>query len=193
MIAYSFIKVLHIITAILMAWPFYALVIVNQRARLGPPLGDRVDIYMETIIKNRVVPCYIFQATALTSGLGMILLSAQGFNVFLNNLILAAKFTLLLIISVILSYVHFRLQPQIDGLFHELAAAPSQDIAARIGQLRLRRKKAASVCLFNVLTISMLGVQAWKAFPWWGTVLLLVLIAAFTWRAYKQVPSYGWI
>ena len=47
MIAYSFIKVLHIITAILMAWPFYALVIVNQRARLGPPLGDRVDMYTD--------------------------------------------------------------------------------------------------------------------------------------------------
>ncbi|MBI4928571.1 MAG: hypothetical protein HY835_12450 [Anaerolineae bacterium] len=148
---------------------------------------------METIIKNRVVPCYIFQATALASGFVMILLSAQGFIAFFNNPILAAKFTLLLIISAILSYVHFKLQPQIDGLFHELAAAPSQDIAARIGQLRLQRKKAASVCLFNVLTISMLGVQAWKPFSGWVTVLLLVLIAAFTWRVYKQPPSYGWI
>ena len=193
MIAYSFIKVLHIITAILMTWPFYALVIVNQRARLGPPLGDRVDMYMETIIKNRVVPCYIFQATALASGLAMIFLSGQGLEVLVYNPVLGAKIALLLIISSVLSYVHFWLQPQIDGFFHGLAATPSQDIAARIGRLRLQRKKAASFCLFNVLTISMLGVQAWKPFPGWVTVLLLVLIAAFTWRAYKQLPSYGWI
>jgi len=33
------VKVLHILSAILMAWPFYVLVAVNNRARMGPPLG----------------------------------------------------------------------------------------------------------------------------------------------------------
>lgn len=80
MIAYSLIKIVHVFTAILMAWPFYALVIVNQRARLGSPLGDRVDLYMETIIRNRAVACYIFQLTALISGLAMVFLSGQGLN-----------------------------------------------------------------------------------------------------------------
>ncbi|MCK4976256.1 MAG: hypothetical protein KAS36_04960, partial [Anaerolineales bacterium] len=56
----SFLRVVHIITAILMAWPFYALVAVNQRVRLGPPLGDRADIYMENIVKNRTIPCFVF-------------------------------------------------------------------------------------------------------------------------------------
>ncbi|NIN93994.1 MAG: hypothetical protein GTO49_03180, partial [Anaerolineae bacterium] len=47
----SILRVIHIVTAILMAWPVYALVAVNQRVRLGPPTGDRTDIFMENIIK----------------------------------------------------------------------------------------------------------------------------------------------
>ena len=48
----SILKVIHILTAILMAWPFYALVAVNQRIRLGPPLGDRADTYMDSTEKR---------------------------------------------------------------------------------------------------------------------------------------------
>ena len=54
--AISSLRVVHILTAILMAWPFYALVAVNQRARLGPPLGDRVDTFLENTVKNRTIP-----------------------------------------------------------------------------------------------------------------------------------------
>ncbi len=35
----SILRVVHILTAILMAWPAYALVAVNQRGRLGPVLA----------------------------------------------------------------------------------------------------------------------------------------------------------
>lgn len=49
----NIVHLLHVVNALLMAWPFYALVAVNQRGRLGPPVGDRVDVYMENIIKNR--------------------------------------------------------------------------------------------------------------------------------------------
>jgi hypothetical protein len=186
-------KIIHILNAILMAWPFYALVIVNQRARLGPPLGDRVDVYMETIIRNRAIPCFVFQVTALFSGLAMVFLSGQGLEALAIFPALGVKFGLLLLISSILSYVHFRLQPQIDALFGQAGVPVSPEAAKRIGWLRLQRKRLASVCLFFVLTISMFGVQAWRPFPWWLTMLLLVLIAAFTWRAYKQGPSFGWV
>lgn len=187
------IKVTHIITAILMAWPFYALVIVNQRARLGPPLGDRVDTYMETIIKNRTIPCYVFQATALFSGLALVFLSGQGLESLVIFPALGVKFGLLLVIASNLSFVHFRLQPQIDDLFDQAGVPVPPEAAKRIGRLRLQRKRLASICFFAVLTNSMLGVQAWRSFPWWLTMLPLGLIAAFAWRAYKQVLSYGWI
>src|SRR3989304_2164797 len=170
-----FIKILHIVTAILRAWPFYALVAVNQRGRLGPPLGDRVDILLENTIKNRTLPCFIFQATVMVSGLGALL----------SNPALGLKCLLLLFISGLLAYVHLRLQPAIDRLF--AANSPiSKEIAGQIQILRLRRKRLSSICMFSVLTMAMLGVQVYTPLPLWFTLVLLGLIAAFTWRAYSS-------
>ena len=84
--------VVHIVTAILMAWPFYALVAVNQRVRLGPPLGDRVDTYMENIIKNRTIPCFVFQATVLVTGLALVLLRGLGLEALIRLPALGLKF-----------------------------------------------------------------------------------------------------
>jgi hypothetical protein len=188
----AILRVLHIISAILMAWPFYALVAVNQRVGLGPPLGDRTDTYMENIIKNRTVPCFVFQATALVTGLGLLLVSGLGLSVLVTNLALGLKFLLLLLIAGLLAYVHFSLQPQIDTLFAQAGNPGSAAAASRIGPLRLRRKRVASICMFVVLTVSMLGVQVWTPFPLWLTVLLVIAIALFTWRAYQSVTPYGW-
>ena len=186
-------KVTHIINAILLAWPFYALVIVNQRARLGPPLGDRTDTYMENIIKNRTIPCFVFQATALITGLALVLLQGFGLDVFVTNPVLAVKFLLLLLIIGLLTYVHISLQPCIDGLFAQAGSPVPTDVASHIGALRIRRKRIASICMFVVLTVSMLGVQVWAAFPLWVTVTLVLAISVFTWRAYKSVTPYGWV
>lgn len=188
----SILKVIHIFSAILMAWPFYALVAVNQRVALGQPLGDRADTYMENIIKNRTVPCFIFQATALLSGLALVFLRGLGLAVLLTNAMLGLKFLLLLLIAGLLSYVHFSLQPQIDGLFASAGNLIAPELGAQIGALRLRRKRIASICMFVVLTLAMFGVQVWSPFPLWLTAVLLLAIAVFTWRAYQSVTPYGW-
>ncbi len=190
----SILKVTHIVTAILMAWPAYALVAVNQRGRLGPPLGDRADVYLENVVKSRVVPCYIFQLTALVTGVWLVLAAGLGLGALITNWVLAAKFILLVVIVGLLSVVNFRLQPQIDTLFAKAQGGKIADAdAAQIRALRTRRKQLASVCMFCVLTISMLGVQAFAAFPFWLTGVLVVLIAAFTWRAYNSLTPYGWV
>ena len=190
----SVLRVIHILNAILMAWPFYALVTVNQRARLGPPLGDRTDTYMENIIKNRTIPCFVFQGTALVSGLALVLLRGLGLDALVTNPILGLKFLLLLVPAVLLTNVHISLQPQIDALFAKAGGNPvPQELAHQIGALRLRRKRSASVCMFVVLTAAMLGVQVYVAFPLWLTVVLVVGIAAFTRRAYTSVTPYGWV
>jgi len=187
-------RVIHIINAILMAWPFYALVAVNQRVRLGPPLGDRTDTYMENIIRNRTLPCFIFQATALVTGMALVLLRGMGLDALVTNVALGVKLLLLLLIAGLLTYVHTSLQPRIDTLFAQAASNPvPQEIAQQIGPLRLRRKRIASVCMFVVLTLAMLGVQVWKPFPLWLTAVLVIAIALFTWRAYKSVTPYGWV
>ena len=69
----------------------------------------------------------------------------------------------------------------------------SADLAPRIGALRLRRKRLASICMFVVLAVSMLGVQVWAPFPLWLTILLVIALALFTWRAYNSVTPYGWV
>lgn len=186
-------RVVHIVNAILMAWPFYALVAVNQRGRLGLPLGDRADVYMENTLKNRIVPCFVFQGTALASGVALVLLRGHGLDALVSNPALGAKFLLLLLIGGLLSYVHFGLQPRIDALFAAASSPVPREVAARIGVMRLRRKRMASLCLFSVLTTAMLGVQVWAAFELWLTGLLLLAIALFTWRAYKTVTPWGWV
>jgi hypothetical protein len=186
------VRVIHIITAVLMAWPFYALVAVNQRVRLGPPLGDRTDTYMENIIKNRTIPCFVFQATALASGLTLILLRGQGLRAFIDNPVLGTKFVLLLVIGGLLSYVHLNLQPRIDTLFSQVGDTVQTDVAGQIGDLRTRRKRIASICMFAVLVSVMLGLQVWAPFSIWHTALAVAAIALFTWRAYTSETKYGW-
>ena len=189
----NILRVIHILSAILMAWPFYALVAVNQRVRLGPPLGDRTDTYMENIIKNRTIPCFVFQATVAVSGLALVLLRGMGLGTLVTIPVLGLKFLLLLLIGGLLAYVHLRMQPQVDALFAQAGNPVAADLAPRIGELRLMRKRMASVCMFVVLTVSMLGVQVWTPFPLWLTMLLIVAIALFTWRAYSSVTPYGWV
>ena len=189
----SIMKVVHIINAILMGWPFYALVVVNQRVKLGPPLGDRADIFLENIIKNRTLPCYVFQATALITGFALVFLRGLDLSAFVTNPVLGAKLLLLLFIAGLLSYVHFSIQPRINGLFENAGTPIPEKTANEIGKLRMRRKQMASVCLFVVLTLAMLGVQVWASFPLWVTALFVVAIAAFTRRAYKTITPYGWL
>ncbi len=186
-------RVIHIITAILMAWPFYALVAVNQRVRLGPPLGDRADIYVENMVKNRTIPCFVFQATVLASGLTLIVLRGQSLRLLVTNPILGLKFLLLVLIAGMLAYVHVNLQPRIDALFANAETPIVGDLASEIGSLRARRKRFASVCMFVVLTSAMLGMQVWMPFPLWLTVVLVIAIGLFTWRAYSSEIPYGWV
>lgn len=188
----SALTVIHVVTAILMVWPFYALVIVNQRTVLGPPLGDRADTYLENIIKNRTNPCLVFQATALITGLALVLLNGMGWESFVTVPALGLKLLLLVVIAGLLLYVRVRMQPRIDALFAQAGSPIPVEVGAQIGRLRLRRKRFAAVCMFIVLTISILGVQVRAPFPWWLTIVLVVATGAFTWRAYKTVTPYGW-
>ncbi|MFQ6616703.1 MAG: hypothetical protein ACE5HZ_08090 [Fidelibacterota bacterium] len=186
-------RVVHIINAILMAWPFYALVSVNQRARLGPPLGDRADTFIENIIKNRTIPCFVFQGTALATGLALVLLRGEGLQPLLASAALLAKFVMLLLIAGLLSYVHVSVQPRIDALFAKGGSPVEKEVASQIGTLRSRRKGIAAVCLLVVLTSAMLGVQGWVPFPGWLTAVMMFAIVLFTWRAYTSVTPYGWM
>lgn len=186
-------RVGHILAAIMMAWPAYALVAVNQRALLGPPLGDRADLYLEQTVKSRVIPCYVFQATVFISGLALVWVRGLGLDPLFTSPVLGLKFLLLLLVAVFLSVVNFRIQPQIDALFGQHGGDMVGDPdATRIRSLRTLRKRMASLCLFCVLTAAMLGAQVTIAVSPWLSLGLVVLIALFTWRSYASATPWGW-
>lgn len=192
----GFLHVLHIVAAMLMAWPYYALAAVNQRVGLGPPLGDRTDRYLENILKNRTTACFVFQFTILIGGFLMMWarVRADEFtaNDFASNWVIIAKVAILLLMMAMLAWVRFVVQPEIDRLFGEYSDL-GDEAKARIGALRLRRKRMSAGCMLAAFTAAMLGVQTYARFPAWLTVLLLALIAIWAFRSYRSETAFGWV
>lgn len=193
-IAINVLRVVHVVTALLMSWPFHALVVVNERGRLGPPVGDRADHYMENIIKSQTIRCFVFQLTVLLSGGALLVLRKIGLGTIFTNWVVGAKFFVLLAIMAMLSYVHFTLQPRIDEILGRagLGTLPA-DQSAEFSALRGRRKRMASICLFGVLVEVMLGLQVFGRFNPILTVALLALIVVYVWRVYRGPLRFGWI
>jgi len=189
---YDMLKFLHIITVVFMAAPLYNLVVVNERLRFGKA-HVQVDQYFEAIIRGNSARCYVFQVTALVTGVWLVV-QAGPLSVLISNRMLLAKLVLLLALTALLSIVHFTIQPRIDRL---LAQASGDTIpaavAAQIAPWRLRRKRLASVCLFLVITTVLLGLQVFRPFAVWMTVLLLILAGLFAWRVYRTPIRYGWM
>lgn len=189
---FDLVKFLHVLTVVFMAAPLYNLIVVNERARFGKaPL--QVDQYFENLIRGNAIRCYIFQLTALVTG--VLLTGLQGpWTLLFTNGVLLAKLLLLLVLTGLLSVVHFSLQPRIDGLLAQAEGdAIPQAIAAQMGPLRLKRKRLAATCLFLVVTTVLLGVQVFSRFAAWLTFVLVVLAALFAWRVYRSRIPYGWM
>lgn len=189
---YDLLKFLHILAVVFMAAPLYNLVVVNERVRFGKA-HIQVDRYFENLIRGNAARCYVFQATALVTGVLLVGLRGSWFSL-VTNWVLLAKLIILLILSALLSVVTFSLQPRIDGLLAQVASESiPQDIAAQIGPIRLRRKRLAATCLFLVISTVLLGLQVSSPFGAPLTALLLLLAAVFSWRVYSTPIPYGWL
>ena len=189
---HDLVKAFHVVAVVFMAAPLYNLIVVNERVRFGKaPL--EVDQYFESIIRGNSTRCYIFQLTALVSGVLLATLNGSVMSLITNQVLLI-KLLLLLALMGLLSVVHFSLQPQIDSLLAQATdGAISQPLAVQIAPLRLRRKRLASVCLFLVMTTVVLGLQVYSRFVAPTTILLLTLAAVFAWRVYRTPVPYGWL
>lgn len=190
--AYDAVKFLHILTVVFMAAPLYNLVVVNERLRFGKA-PYAVDRYFENLIKTNAARCFVFQVTAFISGILLILLAGLPLTTLLTNSVLLAKFLLLATLTVLLSYVHFGIQPRIEALLAQVQGPEiPPDIGAKISPWRARRKKLAGFCLFFVITLVLLGLQVYAGFDLRLTALFVVLAALFSWRVYKTNIPYGW-
>lgn len=184
---------IHVASALFMAAPLYMLIIVNERARLGAPLGLPHDAYLENIIRQQPIRCYAYLAVLAATGVALAV-SPAGVDGLLVPSVLV-KLAVTAVIFGILSYVHFGLQPRIDAQLATLVpGAPPSDEAKRVlPALRARRKRLAATCFFLVLVAAVFGVRLLVALSPLATAVVLVVALALAWRAYRTGVRFGYV
>lgn len=191
----AFLLVVHLLSTMLMAAPFYMLVIVNERGRTGMPLGYYTDRFMENIIGKNAVRCFIFQGTMAASGLGLVYYLYRDFMPLVTDPALIVKWVALVTLVSMLSYIHFSLQPRIEALMEQVRPDEPvpEGVAPQIGALRLRRKRFSAVCLFLVLTALIMGLRATFFYNYYLAIGLIAVAAIYSWRVYKNPVRMGWV
>ena len=191
---YEFLRFLHIMSFVFMAFPLFNLIVVNERAMMGSEFVYGIDRYMENIIRRGALRCYVFQTTVLVSGILLLIFGDLGIESLWRNWVVLVKTLLLFLLMGLLSYVHFGLQPKIETLMAQVdsdAPAP-ENISADLKPYRVRRKQLATFCLFTVITIIILGLQVYSTFSSLLTIGLIVLAALFAWRVNRSGVKIGW-
>jgi hypothetical protein len=190
---YSIVKFVHVLSVVFMAAPLYNLIVVHERRRIGKA-PFVVDRFFENVIKGAAIRCYAYQMTALLTGILLIPLAGFAWSDLVGNPILLAKLLLLLLLTALLSVVHLRIQPAIES---RLATVQGNEIpegiARQIAPLRLRRTRLATICLFIVITIVLLGLQVVTRFGVLATSILILVAALFSWRVYRTSVRFGWV
>jgi uncharacterized membrane protein len=185
---YQLLKFFHILAVVFMAAPLYNLIVVNERVRFGKA-HLQVDQYFENIIRGNAARCYVFQLTALVTGVLLVGLGGSWLALF-TNWVLLAKLVLLLLLMGLLSVVTFSIQPGIVGCCRGRGDAIPQPLAARIAP-STPAQRLASVCLFLVIATVLLRTAGILAPGDRPTLILLVLAALFAWRVYRTDPGAG--
>ncbi len=192
---YDLLKFLHVMSFVFMTVPLFNLIVVNERALLGAKFNYSADRYMENIIGHGASRCFVFQSTVLLTGLLLLIFGPLGIEALWLNWVIAAKIVLLFVLTGMLSYIHFKVQPKIEQLME--AVGPNtevpEDFAAKLKPYRALRKRMATFCLFLIITIIILGLQTYATFSPFLTAALIALAALFARRANKTLIRFGWI
>jgi hypothetical protein len=185
----------HVMGFVFMSTPLFNLIVVNERALLGPSFNYFADRYMENIIRHGAVRCYVFQCTVLISGVFLLILGPLGFEALWTNWVVLVKTLILFTMMGLLSYVHFNLQPRIDSLVSQIGPedAIPDGFAAQLKPYRVKRKRLATFCLFLVITAIILGLQVYAAFNSILTIVLVGMGALFALKANRTLIRFGLI
>jgi hypothetical protein len=192
---YNLVRFLHFMSFVFMSVPLFNLIVVNERALLGVSFNYYADRYMENIIKHGAYRCYVFQSTVLITGLLLLLIGPLGIEALWMNPIILVKTVILFVLMGMLSYVHFKLQPKIESHLSGLDADSKipDDLVSQLKPYRVRRKKMATLCLFLVITVIILGLQIFDAFSLSLNLVLFVLAGLFSLKVNKTLIQFGWI
>ncbi len=185
----------HVMSFVFMSIPLFNLIVVNERAALNLSFNYHVDRYMENILGRGALRCFVFQSSVLISGLLLLHFGPLGFETLWTSWIIVAKVVLLFVLTCLLSYVHLSLQPSIEALMNTLTpeTKPSEDFLSRLKPLRAKRKKLATICLFVVITLIILGLQVYETYDPLLTVALIILAGLFSLKVNKTLIKLGWI
>lgn len=191
---YDLLKFLHVMSFVFMSIPLFNLIVVNERALLGPSFQYYADRYMENIIQHGASRCFVFQLTVLVSGILLLIMGPLGLAALWTNWVLLTKTILLFILAGMLSYVHFSLQPRIEALLANIGpdSPVADDLMGTLKPYRLRRRRMATFCLFIVIAIIILGLQVYKMFDPILTVVLVAIAGMFSWRVNRTLVRFGW-
>ena len=156
---------------VFMSVPLFNLIVVNERAQLGSSFSYDADRYMENIIRRDATRCFAFQATALITGVLLLIIGPLGIMALWSNWVLTVKMLLLFGLMGLLSFVHLRLQPKINAILAEVQpnAPVPRDLPARM------------------------NMQVYARFKVGLTVALIALAGLFAWRVNKSLIRFGWI
>lgn len=192
---YDVLKFLHIISFVFMSIPLFNLIVVNERVMMGRDFVYATDRYMENIIRRGATRCYVFQTSVLVTGILLLIFDGLGIEDLWQNWVVLAKTLLLFVLMGLLSYVHFSLQPKIEGYMAKLnpeEPAP-ENLSANLKPYRVQRKRLATFCLFIVILTIILGVQVYGTFGLALNLVLIALAGLFAWRANTTLIRFGWI
>ena len=192
---YDLLKFIHVISFVFMSVPLFNLIVVNERALLGSSFHYYADRYMENIIKHGASRCFVFQSSVLLSGILILIVGPLGIDSLWTNWILLLKTILLITLSGMLSYIHFKVQPKIESLLADLTPNSTipENLIATLKPYRVLRKKMATFCLFIVLAIIILGLQVYNTFNPILTIALISAAGLFSWRVNKTLIQFGWL
>ena len=193
-ILYDLLKAIHVVSFVFMSVPLFNLIVVSERGRFGPDINLPVDTFMENILSGGAPRCFAFQSTVGISGILLLILGPIGIEAIWTDWIIGSKTLLLFVLIFLLTRVHLKIQPEIDALFAKIKEGEpvSEEIISGLKPRRALRKKLASICLFLVLTIIILGLQVNMVFAPVLNLLLIVLAALFARRAYSKGTPLGW-
>ena len=185
----------HVMSFVFMSVPLFNLIVVNERASMGTPFNYHADRYMENIIKNGAYRCFVFQASAFISGLLLLQFGSLGIEDLWLNRVVLAKTILLFLLTGLLSYVHFSLQPKIESFISTIGPDTEVpgDLAGNLKPYRVRRKRLATFCLFLVIVTIILGLQVYGSFTPLLNIILIGLAGLFAMKVNKTLLRFGWV
>jgi hypothetical protein len=192
---FDVLRFVHFMSFVFMTVPLFNLIVVNERVALGTSFDYYTDRYMENIIGHGASRCFIFQMTVLITGVLLLVFGNLGIEALWTNLVVSLKTILLVVLMGLLSYVHLNLQPKIESFLKDLTPESPipDDLVSRLKPYRVRRKWLATICLFLVILLIVLGLQVYSTFHPLLTGVLIALAALFALHVNKTLIRFGWI